>query len=299
MSRRDTDGMQTEEADSSLDEPVFEVITTIRTRLKDAGSGNKADSKQVVSLLSKPQYHINIYSAAVINALQSVVKYYPSQSLSGDPVRVDWPYPVLAHHYDELIDFRNSAADKGSDSLCHLEKHVVEHLDLLLAFLDEQIMTQVREEQERNKRGTYSWELAWVGLKPGVTIATRWRGAGDWASGVVHSVTDGIFVDPPRPWMVYNWSVRYDGRFLGRLLTPAIFDKFDGESKPNLVHFLGMDRFDPENVDGLPEDVKQKIDFGRKYLKLLEKQSRHFKGPSRAFPFNEVRLEGSQCLSGA
>src|SRR5688572_1566663 len=193
--RKDTTGIQSASDDSSAsDDPVFEVITTIKAKVKDTEASKVSEPQQIASTFSKPQYHMNIYSSAVINALQSVVEYYPSQSLVGDPIRVDYPYCVLAHHYDELSAFREAAKCKNAVDLCHLEKNVVEHLDLVLEFLDANIMTKVREERERNSRGCYTWEFAWVGFQPGKTVLKQWRGQrAEWTPHVIHSVAEGSF----------------------------------------------------------------------------------------------------------
>ena len=291
LSRKDIDGLQTESGapGNIVDEPVFEIITTVRTRAREPGSSDKSDDalQLATSLLAKPEYHMNIYSPAVINALQSVVRYYPSQSLAGDPVVVKWPYPVLVHHFDQLASFRDAAKAKNQDDLCHMEKDVAEHLTLLLDFLEESIMTEVREEQERNKRGVYTWEYLWVGYRPGATFAEQMRGEEDWTARVIHSISGGIFRDPPETWKLQSWSMDYDGRFIGRKMHHSTITKFDGESTWEL-HLLDIDSITKDKVDELPEAVRRKIGYGKSYLQLLQKQCRHMKGESRKFPHNEV-----------
>ncbi|KAK0382902.1 hypothetical protein NLU13_8818 [Sarocladium strictum] len=291
LRRIDTTGIQMAEVeDFSLDEPVFEIITTIKAKVRNPDNPKGAEAQQVTTSLSKPRYHMNIYSPAVINALQSVVKYYPSQSLTGDSIRVDYPYCVLAHYYEELSSFKEAARAKNAADLCHLEKNVVEHLDLLLDFLDENIMTKVREEEERNLRGSYTWELAWVGRKPGRTMLIQWRGGqvDEWSATVIHSVAEGGFADPPRPWEVLSWSMVYNGRLLDRTLMSSNLPKFDGEKKPGSAFYIEKDQIRTDNLDNLPEPVKLKMKYGKQYLNLLEKQARYLKGPSRNFPYNEL-----------
>jgi hypothetical protein len=293
VGRRDTEGTatdggpddETQHEDVDDDDPVFEITTTIKTRLKETDSGGKVTATS----LSKPRYHMNIYSAAIINALESVVRYYPSQSLGTDPVRVDWPYPVLVHHYDELTMFRDDAKEKGPDEACHLERQSIEHLTLLLTFLDHTVMPRVREEQERNKRGFVTWEYEWVSLRPGAVRLSLLHGEEDWHGQVIHSIKDGAFVDPPQPWTINSWSMDYDGQWLGRRISETVMDKFDGEvalEKSNIV--LNEEHF-KNNGENLPEPAKRKAEFGKPYLELLEKTCKYLKGPSRQFPYNEVR----------
>ena len=75
-----------------------------------------------------------------------MVQYYPSQDLFSNPLVVKWPYPILVHHYDELAAFRDSCAARDPTELCVREADAPEHIDLLLNFLDDNIMTAVRME---------------------------------------------------------------------------------------------------------------------------------------------------------
>ncbi|KAM7202928.1 hypothetical protein V8F20_004175 [Naviculisporaceae sp. PSN 640] len=298
LSHRETEGFHADEHDAALNhgltEPAFEVITTFRTRVIESGSSGKGPGpgvpigQQMVTIpLSSPRYHLNIFSPAIINALQSVVQYYPSQSLTGDPVVIQWPYAVLAHHYDELAKFRDDVSAKAPEDICILEKDAPEHLTLLLAFLDEHIMKEVREEQERNRRGAYTWELAWVSRKPGTTVMERWIGEKDWGVKVVYDIQGGVFDDPPTAWSMRGWAMRYDGRFLGRHLDWVTIGKFDGESS-NDIYFIEPREIDDDDLGALPEAVQDQIGWGKTYWELLGKHCKHHKGESRDFPHNEI-----------
>lgn len=293
LSTRDTDSFQVqveepEEAHEDDNEPVFEVITTIKAKSNNhrsalAGGGDEA----VSTMLTKPSYHMNIYSPAIVNALRSVVSYYPSQSLEGDPVVVRWPYPILVHHYDRLARFRDMIKDKAPEEQCRMEKGADVHLTLLLDFLDRTIMPDVREEVKRNERGVHTWEWLWASYQPGATIVDRMRGEEEWFAQVIHSLNGGVFSDPPEPWEIVSWSMIYDGKYIGRKGTKSSIDKFDGESTWE-SHILSRVDFEGDNVDALPEVVKQRLDSGKKYLNLLSKQCKHFQGESRRFPHNKV-----------
>ena len=237
--------------------------------------------------LIKPRYCLNIFSRAIANALQSVVKYYPSQSLTADPIVVKWPYPILVHHYDELNAFRDAAAAKNPQEICVMERDADKHLTLLLRFLDEHVMDGVRAEQERNKRGLYTWEYTWLSYKPGVTYMERLRGEDEWKASVHHSIDGGNFGDSPVDWELSQWSMVYNGRFLGREMYTIVNDR-RGEELEVERHILDTAGIDDANTGNLPEPFQQRIKYGKQYCELLRKQCKKHKGKSRDFPYNAV-----------
>ncbi|EFY96203.2 ATPase (AAA) domain protein [Metarhizium robertsii] len=271
----------------SINMPVFEVLTIYTTKPIESEDSKKTPSL-LPTLMTARSYKLRIYSPAIINALQSVVQYYPAQELAGEAIVVQWPYAVLVHHYDELSDFRDACATKDPRKVCIRERNTREHLTLLLHFLDEHVMTDVRAERERNKRGFYTWEHAWVHLKPGATFLQRFRTESDWTPYVVHSISGGVFDNPPKDWTCSVWKLVYDGKYLGRHMGQNDIVKFDGE-----LDFTKCDKRLVE-VDALEESarldqvVAQQIEYGKKYWKLLKKQCKYYKGKSRDFPFNEI-----------
>ncbi|KAK4227773.1 ATPase [Podospora fimiseda] len=292
LDRKDTNGYRNhsdENPDQTGMEPVFELITTYRTRvLENAGSSSSGPPVLVTTMLSKPEYHLNIYSPAIANALHSVVKYYPTQSLSGDPIVVRWPYPILVHHYDELAAFKDAAAKKDPADLCIMEKDAPKHISLLLEFLDKHVMDDVRAEQARLKKGTYTWEHMWVGYKPGVTTIEKYLGDTEWTVRVVHGVTGGSFeTDSIVPWIITGWYMTFNGKEIGREYHTLEGLKFDGESSSK-VYFLEHHEFDEDKLDELPEPAKDRIKHGETWFNLLSKQTKYHKGKTRDFPYNEV-----------
>jgi len=291
LASRETEALSVPEisiTDEDTEEPVFELVTTYYTRLLESARPSEERTRHLVTTpLAKPRYCMNIFSRSIANALQSVVKYYPSQSLSADPIVVQWPYPVLVHHYDELSDFRNAAAAKDTKDLCLMERDAAKHLSLLLQFLDEHVMEGARAEQERNKRGLFTWEYAWLHYRPGRTNLAKNRGEDDWWATVHHSISGGVFEDPPVNWNIFEWSMVYDGTFLGRRMRTVTYVKFDGELEIDR-HVIDVTDIDEDNLERLPERAQAQIEYGRQYWKLLRKQCRQHKGKSRDFPYNEV-----------
>ena len=268
--------------DNDDDDPTFELVTIYNAR----ESGDKTKTAKPV-IGSAPTRILRIYSPAVINALRSVVEYYPDQDLSGTIIKINWPYPILVHHYTELRDFKTRCDNEDSINLCVREKNASEHIALVLRFLDDNIMERVRAEEERNKRGYCTFEDMWVSHKPGRTVAIMDRSQkNQWASYVIYSMSGGILNNPPEIWTILAWRLAFDGKYLGRVRDTLFSYKFDGESAFNSKKILFG------NFDGREDDVLSDLALnGKKYWKLVRKQCRHHNGKSMEFPYNDVRCK--------
>jgi hypothetical protein len=276
--------------------PIFELIAKYTTRLvKPEGSqAAPVEGKESAppSTSAGPSYSLRIYSSAIINALQSVVQYYPGQDLTGEDIVVRWLYPILVHHYEELSQFRDRCAAKDLAALCTREKNAYDHLGLLLRFLDKHVMADVEAEKERNRNGFETFEGQWVRLKPGTTMINNITRTKDLIPGVVHSISGGIFEYPPEAWTVNMWSMAYDGEEVGRVLTSINVDKYDGEREDDnrIINF-----HDTETIQK-DEDVMKLVEHGEMYWRLLRKQCRYHKGKTREFPFNMVGITARTVL---
>ena len=262
--------------------PVFEVVSVYKILPLDTESRSEAPPATSLS----PSRSLRIYSIAIINALQSVVQYYPSQDLSGDVIVVPWPYPILVHHYDELSKFRETCAAKDPLELCIREKDAYEHLGLLLQFLDKGIMVDVRAEQERNRNGFRTFEGYWVAIKPGTTMINSTNESNEFNVGVVHSVSGGVFNNPPTAWAVQKWSMVFDGEYLGRIEGYMSMDKFDGEVEFG-DYTIFIDDYSDEAIEKR-EDLTELVKHGEMYWRFLNKQCRYHKGKTTEFPYNTV-----------
>ncbi|CAJ2501364.1 Uu.00g042170.m01.CDS01 [Anthostomella pinea] len=284
ISHRDTKGPGFDDDDKdSLDGPAFALVTTFKTAPPPLDSTTAQPlTTTSVATASPPSYALHLYSKAIVNALQSVVQYYPSQDLTGDVV-INWPYPILIHHYQELADFRERVAQKDGTDLCVRERGAHEQVGLLLKFLDDSVMPDVLAETDRNKKGFYTFEHAWVALKPGITLLDQWRDSTDKLPRVIHSVEGGVFQNPRISWTVHYWDMRYDGRYLGRYLTQVGIEKFDGQNKWKHIEVGKL-----SEGTNLSEDVANQLRYGEIYWNLLRKQCRQYKGKTQKFPYNEV-----------
>ncbi|KAF4887174.1 hypothetical protein CGCF415_v012311 [Colletotrichum fructicola] len=267
LSERIHDGDDQSDIDQSYG-PIFEVVTSYKVMAR----GTETHTGVAVKSLSLPTYTIRIYSLALMNSIQSVVRYYPGQDLSGEYITIPWPYPVLVHHYDELHQFRNDCLSKSQDELCIRERDAAEHLGILLEYLEQQVMEQVREEKERNRRGFATFDWRWVANKPGVTILSKLSQDTDWTAYVVHSVAGGILDNPPSPWVIKTWRLDFDGQFVHRVWNfEAKWLKFDGERREadqaSEIRYL-----DPTSNDQYRNDevALELIRSGERFVEMLK-----------------------------
>ena len=133
-----------------VDEPVFELVKTYKSR----SVGDSSDTAVPTVLNLGHTKRLKIFSPAIVNALQSVAEYYPLRDLTSNPMVIKYPYAVLARHYDELKSFGQACAAKTPEDMCVKEEHAHAHLELLLKFLDDNIIDDVRQEQQRDKNNT-------------------------------------------------------------------------------------------------------------------------------------------------
>lgn len=286
---------QDEKTDYAYDakDPVFEKVTTLKI-----GTSGNVDSAKLASSISsltsataRRTHHIEIFSPAIINAIRSIVKYYPQQDLMGTSVIVHWPYPILVHYYDELTEWKDKSRSASEQGTCARNFNAYEHLTLLLDFLDEEVMAEVNEEKARFARGFSTWEWEWVVLRPGTTLTTRFSNSKeDYTPVVIHSVKGGIFEDPPVSWDTSYWNMAYDGAYLGRRLSKMSMKKYDGEAPWKDLKVVDMEKDADDPV------VQDLIEMGKSYWQLLHKTCRQHKGPSKQFPYNEVSTHQTRYL---
>ena len=236
---------------------------------------------------SIPEQYLRIFSPAIIHALRSIVTYYPSQDLSSDIIEIPRPYPVLVHHYDELVNFRDQHAAKDPATVCSREINATKDLDSLLQFLDEQVMGEVKKEIGRNKNGLWTFNHIWLSLKAGITGLANMREDTLDVTGVVHSVSGGSFVSPAQDWRVVLWSLEFDGVYLTRKEYVIFSQKFDG-IRIIKINYILFDEKDIEEAINNHPSVMKAVNVGKEYWELLNKQCKFHMGKAVSFPHNEV-----------
>ncbi|KAG6362329.1 hypothetical protein INS49_010559 [Diaporthe citri] len=266
----------------SMKDPIFEVLTTYRARGDNTTEKRSSRTDNTEGKDPPPRsfgtpaaYKLRIYSTAIRNALNSVVRYYPSQSLAGDVLEIKWPYPVLVHHYDPLVEFREQVLLQEPSDLCVREAHAAEDIQALLSYLDQTVMDDIKAEISRLERGCVSFDNLWFSHKPGTTVLKSTRENPHWRAWVIKEVDGGTFVDPPGPWIIRGWSLAFNGLHLDRV-------------RQSIKCYEILCRFIPDTTDINDEEAKRLIDYGKSYWNLVQKQCKYHFGDSSTFPFNKV-----------
>ncbi|KAF2091476.1 hypothetical protein K490DRAFT_32941 [Saccharata proteae CBS 121410] len=256
---------------------VFEIITTFFTSPADTKKYANGSSENLPpAASSKALVCMRIMSKAIINALHTVVEYYPGQDLTGDVFVIEKPYAILIHHETELARYREQVASRASDELCVRERDADRHLGVLQDFLAEHCMPAVRIERSRNIISRETYDMKWLTLKPGSTIMLRYGTTTERRGVIVHSLIDkGVRLD------LLIWSLTFNGLFLGRHLETVTIAKFDGERS---MQEIPIDIYQRPRT----KKISYMIERGERFWSLLQKQCKHYKGKTIDFPYNEI-----------
>lgn len=222
---------------SISDAPVLEVVTTVTGSSPDDNAIEDddeptfmADKKINLEDQRITQTVLKIRSQELLNALRSVVKYYPGQTLLGDSVSFQEPFRLLVHHRAELEAYKFKHPKGHSEEY---KKVCNEHIDILLNYLKNHFGKSLEIEERRHRQSppvcTFEW--AWLLLKPGDTIyaETDNKIPGPPIPYVVKSVTGGVTFEGPEAFNIGMWNVDSDGYMLGRSVAKGYIVPFVGE----------------------------------------------------------------------
>ncbi|KUI55018.1 ATPase family AAA domain-containing protein 3 [Cytospora mali] len=301
---------------------IFTVATVVKTSIsKNFKIYFPAEFKTMVkkNLLTNKDIEINfktlkmfIVSPAIIHALRSVILYYPDLVLRSDRPSVTSPFAALAHHVDDLREYRDrllASREEGHiqdptapqkpafppdhesmTEFCNAK--AAEHVSMLLDYLEDSYGDRAQAEVARNGRGLCTFAMLWMMFKPGTTVYVRSRAEEMPSAMVIKSVE----VDPAiifrndnerAPYKIHLWHLDYDGRRVGRRLQEKTLIQFDGEREITSLqvfpcHFL--DRQDNASTR------KQVIERGKKWYGLLKGKmvlyNGQFMGDRLTKPFN-------------
>ena len=155
---------------------------------------------------------MEIRSSALINALRTLVDYYPSQQLTGSTITVPEPYHFLLHHKEKLEQLAYGKSDKSENGSIHecTDPKTIGHIEVLLAFLNSKFSKKVEEEEERHRKSppTATFEMLWMLLKPGTRVYHEVDG--DLAAFVVEAVSPSK-LNSPKYYKVELWSLDFNG----------------------------------------------------------------------------------------
>lgn len=228
---------------------------------------------------------LRIHSRAIMNALRSVVAYYPDVSLWQDEVEVTEPFCIIAHHLDDLKTHQASLCyakeDPAFTESC--EKLSVsqasEHLSMFLKYIEGIYKGRLEQEKERYKRGMCTFHMLWYLYKPGATVYGR-DGHGNLSALVIRKVevNSSILHDPFNgrlPIIVHLWHLDYNGQKVGRCSKVVKVFPFDGEEEILTLDILPCEYQD--NVDG-GKSRADLIKYGRRWYKYLAVDQMQYSG---------------------
>jgi hypothetical protein len=229
---------------------------------------------------------MHIHSPSIIHALRSVVKYYPGQNLMGETVVIPAPYAILVHHEKELNEYKERCHPSLlKEPIFPKEKNAYKEIKILQEFLKQTIMSEVELERERNQKGLETFDMLWLGRKPGATF--KFRPSDDlsaWVVGVIEYVNGGTIGFGGASWNFGYWCLDYNGNFIGTFKRNFMIERFEGEQNVNFVHILEASAFE----EPLHESVKELVQQGEKCFNLLSKQCQYYKGTTFDFPHHQV-----------
>jgi hypothetical protein len=275
--------------------PVFDVVQTIKAR-----KGNKKniddDPSSLVGFASS--WSLKIYSVPILNALRSLVRYYPSQSLIGNTVVINQPYAILCHHYDELSQFRRQCLSRHPQEVCDRERNAPTHIKLLLEWLDANVMPDIRAEMDRNQRGAHTWAWSWLRLRPGNTIITRTLADSTPRAYVIQGVSGGPFDQNSTTMNVKVWSLAWNGYAFSRVSKTMTMLAFEGEKEfsdefQSDLESQGrrtrvLTRRELENAEALEDGIQSLVRRGASYWQTASKLVRWYNGQGADAPYNSV-----------
>jgi hypothetical protein len=283
--------------------PAFEVVQTVEANSSTMGMewrarSARADPFGVVTepvpnnLLPLPpiQYpspreakrHLRIHSRSIVNALQSVVNYYPYRAVVGDPVEIYEPFAILVHHWDELKSFReqfNPAKVTEDTAKCDLND-TYEDLGLLLDFLEGDMGGKVRTEQARWAQSIpkASFEMLWLLLKPGTDVYFD-NGDGTRSAAVVSYVSIVGDTEQQRKYCVKFWQMHGVGFNVQPYEYQRTYLRFHGE-KPISDLYI----FPTQYLSNNKELNQSLTEQGHLYCSLLQKRCMYFDGQGETIP---------------
>lgn len=278
---------------------IFDVNMTAETgdtkgTVEDARRHEAGRSVPTVSWISKQ--FIRIYSPVVLNALRTVVNYYPRHSIDGDHAELEEPYAMLVHYWDELKDYREKfrpeiLAQDDFPKDCTLTD-TYEHLGYLLSFLEDMWGERVRREKQRWAQPvpTATFEMLWLLLKPGTDVYIDFYATGVREPFVMshceaHMFKKAITMYGLRVWCLAGGSpttINPEHLVYNTL-------RFDGE-KP----IDSLDIFPCQYLKGQEQRRLALIKRGRTYHELRLNRCMFFDGESSTY--SRQKASGIRCF---
>lgn len=293
---------------------VFSVTTILATTVPSTDNANwsqwEVERAMQIGILQNPSIRVMakgtsliIHSRAIMNALRSVVGYYPGVSLWNDEAEIKEPFCVIAHHLDTLKTHQASLCYAKEDSAFteSCEKlsvsQAVEHLSMLFTHVEGIYKDMLEQEKERYKRGMCTFHMLWYLFRPGATVYLQ-ENHGNLSALVIQQIKvdpsilyDSVGDRPPIE--VSLWYLDYDGQEVGRCSRIINIKPFYGEKR-----IMALDVY-PCQYQGDIDGGKTRADlikYGRRWYKYLAVDQMQYSGRLWNSGNREVRELTPPCL---
>ncbi|KAJ1324722.1 NTP/NDP exchange transporter [Microdochium nivale] len=141
------------------------------SRATDDDSAYALIIRRTTELHKQDQVSLQVNSPSILRAFREAIGSYihvPSDFTS--PCRLNSPFSMLVHHWDDLVQYRDAAVAADDDS------EMQQHLDLLFKFMHHEVEPLRGEALAMIRKGQITYDLAWVLYKPGEVMYTEAKG---------------------------------------------------------------------------------------------------------------------------
>ena len=209
--------------------------------------------------------------------MKSLIKYDPGQILTGDSFLVHWPWKILMHYHEELVDLRDKVENKEPTDIQFSEEveplEIVRRLDCLLGQIEDVYAEMVKPELENHANARLAeFQHLWLLFKPGEEVFARVNG--ELAAFIVlahrhhepgHSKTTKA---PIKQLIVHVWNLHFVGGRLARHMSQIAIDEYEDS---RLIETLPV--YPCKYAGSKDEAYKQReklIERGKDYFNIIK-----------------------------
>ncbi|KAK4540421.1 hypothetical protein LTR36_009278 [Oleoguttula mirabilis] len=257
--------------------PRFEVVDIVHTDQGGGAAGAKEGAEwKRPRITARSSVAIVINSPAIIHALRAIVGYYPDADLSGDSIRLEEPFLLVAYHREELRTYAERySPDIQKPDNCAGFEDTHEDITFLLEFVEKRIGRGVMQELERHRapKPVCTFDMLWILFKPGTRVYhDRHDDGGYNNAAVIKSIDVEIHGGSVTECNIMYWNMAYDDVYVGASnALPTEIEPFHGEKEIGSLHifpceYLKVDRHKESHVD-----KRQKLERrGGMFFELLK-----------------------------
>ncbi|TPX17193.1 uncharacterized protein E0L32_003311 [Thyridium curvatum] len=269
----------------SNEKPVLEIRTKVSAYVKRPTRGprpvhnmdyysedscsDSEDEQDELNIAKEEKTEMIIHSAHLKHALNAVVAYYPGVEFADG--RIEAPYKILIHHRQALAAYAYNQPVSHSQAY---KETTTEHINVLLAFLEEMFGEKIRQEEQlhKNHTPTATFQWLWYILKPGEVVYHKDHD--EWVPFVISSVSPVLVGNDRRleSFSVACWNIEFQSNKLRREMKSFSVRNFPGERAIQTLPIVPA-AFFPEDLEqqgGLTMKEKQ-VQLGKLYWELVQK----------------------------